>query len=186
MSIGVIIAIIIGVLVLLLVAGIIWWIVSANNMLATKRNNMLDSFDRLDKLLHERYADISACVEALGEHCDTHTREQVLYARNLAMQTQDLNERVTFEANLEVMLAKLLAIYEEKKLALDENTRELFAKLNKDMDFIDYERQFYNALASSYNLRIVAFPGKIMAKKKNWDTMPLFILQPTKNLENDI
>lgn len=184
MGIEAIVLIVLGVILLLAILGTVWWLVSTYNFIISRRSNVEDAFESLDSLLKKRYADISIFIETFGKHCDVVTREQVLNARNDAMASASIAEQLKNEALLELGLNKLLAQIEAQKANFDDKTLEIYSNLCKNQDFINHNRQFYNGLASAYNIKISSIPGLWVAKMCHLEPKELFIIQAEESAKN--
>lgn len=181
MSIGLILGIVAGGIVLVIILCIVWWIISTYNILITKKSNIEDAFDSLNSLLKKRYQDISLCVDALNKTLDGEIKEELLDARNSAMASVSIEEQFDNEARLEKSITKLLFFVDDNKLAITENAALLCVELQKSQHFIDQARQFYNGLASAYNIKLSAFPGTMLQKSCKLNKVPLYTLDIKKD-----
>ena len=185
MSIVVIIIIVLAAIFLCVLCGLIWWIISTYNLLQNKKGNAEEAFANLDLQFKKRYEDIATVLEILKGKCDDTICQVLRSARDDAMASADKTQQLQNEALIEECLIKLQPILDNDCSVMGENVKEACDILRQDQDLINYNRQFYNAIASDYNLYLASFPGTMLAKICHLSTMPLYIIEEIADSEEE-
>lgn len=178
MSIGGIIAlVIIGILLLVLILLIVWAI-SVYNTLIRMRNNVEEGFSTMDVYLKKRYDLIPNLVETVKGYAkhESSTLENVVKARNLAMNSTNLEEKMANETALSKELKTLLNVVVEQypTLKADQNFIDLQNSLKNIETEISNARKYYNGAVKVYNVKREVFPSSIIASIFKFEKKPLF------------
>lgn len=156
------ILIVVIVILVLLVA----WVIGLYNKLVVARNKVLNQFSQIDIMLKRRADLIPNLVETVKGYAkhEKSTLEDVINARNKAINAGTVNEKVEANNELSGALTKLFALSESyPELKSNENFLSLQSDLKETEDKITYARQFYNDTAMSYNNLIAVVPTNIIA-----------------------
>ncbi len=172
-----VIVIVIAAILLLGAVGISWWIISMHNLLQGQRANAEEALGVLSSSLNKRYADISAVLEITKGEVSKEVSAKVLELKDSAMASSTIDEQFEIEARLEKQLVLLYKEFEEKKASFSEDKLELIKELEASQKSVDHNRQFYNGIASTYNLRLAVFPGNMVKRACKFNRMPNFYLE---------
>lgn len=174
MGIGAILGIVLGCLVLLILLVLVWWYVASYHSIVAAKNNADVAFVELNNSLQQRYQDLSDFASVCGKYYDQPEIKEMLQLRNMAMASATISEQLENEEKLQKMLEKILFACEAKKATFSPEEQENCENLRKMHDFIDKNRKFYNAMATTYNKKLLTAPGKFWAKKGRFESMSLF------------
>jgi LemA protein len=164
MGIGIIIAIVIGVLLLLLVV----WLFATYNGLVRLRNQTKNAWSQIDVQLKRRHDLIPNLVETVKGYAahERQTLEAVTNARNIAVGAvgKGVGEQAKAEGELSGALARLLAVVEQyPNLKANQNFLALQEELASTENKISFSRQYYNDSVLNYNNKIQMAPSNIVA-----------------------
>ena len=157
----IILIIIVGVLLLL-----VGYAVSVYNKLVNARNKVDNQFSQIDIQLKRRADLIPNLIETVKGYAkhEKETLEEVVEARNKAVNAGTVNEKIDANNALTGALNKLFALAEAyPDLKANENFLSLQADLKDTEDKITYARQFYNDSAMNFNNLVQMFPSNIIA-----------------------
>jgi len=156
-----------GLIPLGLALVLVFWVIGKYNGLITLRNQVANAWKQIDIQLKRRYDLIPNLVSAVkGEmKFEQDTLERVIAARNQAVATsQNPNLGVAAQAQSENALSATLSRF----IGLVENYPNL--KANDQVR----ARQFYNDLATSYNIAQQVFPASFIASTFHFTPVELF------------
>lgn len=161
-------------LIAVAVIGLLWGI-SWNNTTATVREdvtaqwaNVESSYQRRSDLIPnivstaKKYAEfeqetLTAVIEARSKATSVNIDASNLSPENLAAFSNA-------QSQLSSGLGRLLATFEQyPNLKANENFKELINELERTENRINVERNRYNESAKLYNVRLVRFPGSLLA-----------------------
>lgn len=158
---------------LILLAGIISYTISIYNDLVTKRNQMKNSWSKIDVQLKRRTDLIPNLVEvvkgyAKHEH-DTFT--QVSQARASLMNARNIEDIQKSNSQLSRSLVNLFAIAERyPELKANTNFLNLQGQLQESEDKIAIYRERFNNFVLVYNNSCEQFPGNLVAQMFGFKT----------------
>lgn len=158
---------------LILLAGIISYTISIYNDLVTKRNQVKNSWSKIDVQLKRRTDLIPNLVEvvkgyAKHEH-DTFT--QVSQARASLMNARNIDDIQKSNSQLSRSLVNLFAIAERyPELKANTNFLNLQGQLQESEDKIAIYRERFNNFVLVYNNSCEQFPGNLVAQMFGFKT----------------
>lgn len=158
---------------LILLAGIISYTISIYNDLVTKRNQVKNSWSKIDVQLKRRTDLIPNLVEvvkgyAKHEH-DTFT--QVSQARAPLMNARNIEDIQKSNSQLSRSLVNLFAIAERyPELKANTNFLNLQGQLQESEDKIAIYRERFNNFVLVYNNSCEQFPGNLVAQMFGFKT----------------
>ncbi|HOU36674.1 MAG TPA: LemA family protein, partial [Candidatus Omnitrophota bacterium] len=138
---------------------------------------VLNGWKQIDVQLKRRYDLIPNLVETVKGimkfEQDTFTR--VIEARNKAVSVQGIADKAVQENILSGALRQLFALVENyPQLKSNENVARLQEELVSTENRIGFARQFYNDIATKFNIAIQSFPSNLIAGMFNFKTAELF------------
>ena len=157
--------IIFGVVVLLIVALVAYFI-SVYNKLVKLLNITEESFSTMDVYMKKRYDLIPNLVETVKGYTkhESETLEKVIQARNLAMTSTTMEDKIKNENALSGTLKSLFALTEAyPDLKANANFADLQGQLAGIEEDIANSRKYYNATVRNYNNVVDMFPSNIVA-----------------------
>ncbi len=168
-------------LILYLVVGLIFvvivWVIAKYNSLIQLRNQVKNGWKQIDVQLKRRHDLIPNLVQAVkGEmQFEQDTLQKVVEARNAAISAKGIAESAGKEDVLSGALSKLFALVENyPALKASENVKQLQEELTSTENKISFARQFYNDIATKFNITQQVFPGNIVASMFNFTVAELF------------
>jgi len=153
--------IIIGVIIL-----IILWLIAVYNGLIRLKNRVAEAWSDIDVQLKRRYDLIPNLIETVKGYAthEKETFENVIKARNLAMQAQDPKAKADTENALSATLKSIFALSESyPDLKANQNFLKLQDELSDTENKIQAARRFYNTNVRDFNTKIQVFPTNIIA-----------------------
>ena len=164
------------VVVALLIIIILWW-VGVYNMLIRLRNNCDKAWAQIDVQLKRRYDLIPNLVETVKGYAkhERETFQNVVQARQMAMDARDVKEQGQAEGFLTQALGRLFALAEAyPELKANQNFLDLQGQLSVLEESIAQNRQQYNDAAVLYNNGSQVFPNSIVAGMSNFQAREYF------------
>ncbi len=147
------------------------------------RNTADEAFSTMDVYLKKRYDLVPNLVETVKGYA-THEREtlqQVIQARNMAMNADSLEERQQGENMLSGTLKSLFALSESyPNLKADSQFLDLQKQLQKIEEDIAQSRKYYNAVVKNLNTRVESFPANLVASAFGFSKYPFFTIEETE------
>jgi LemA protein len=168
-----------GCLTLLVVIGVlgaIWAIWRYNNLISL-RNQVANAWKQIDVQLKRRHDLIPNLVAAVkGEmQFEQDTLEKVIQARNSAVAAKGVADTAVKENQLTQTLGRLFALAENyPNLKANENVRSLMEELSSTENRIGFARQFYNDIATRFNIAQQVFPDSFIAQAFKFQPVELF------------
>ncbi|MBM3891237.1 MAG: LemA family protein [Verrucomicrobia bacterium] len=166
MALGIgIVVVLFGALLLVAVVLLIW-VIATYNALVSLRAQLDNAWAQIDVQLKRRHDLIPNLVETVKGYAahEKQTLENVIKARNMAIQAKTVGERAEAENFLTGTLKSLFAVAEAyPNLKANENFLALQEELTSTENKIAFARQFYNDSAMGYNTRIQQFPTNLIA-----------------------
>ena len=145
---------------------LIFWIIAQYNTLVTLRNQALNGWKQIDIQLKRRHDLIPNLVNTVKGYMEfeQETLEKVIKARNAAVSATGVADAAAKEGELTGALSRLFALAENyPNLKANENVKQLQEELTSTENKISFARQFYNDIATKFNIAQQTFPGNIIA-----------------------
>ncbi len=170
-------AVVLGLVVLL-----VFWVIAKYNGLITLRNQVSNAWKQIDIQLKRRYDLIPNLIAAVkGEmKFEQDTLEKVIQARNQAVATSQnpslgIGAQAASENALTATLSRFVALVENyPNLKANEQVRALMEELTSTENKIGFARQFYNDLATNFNIAQQVFPASFIASTFHFTPVELF------------
>jgi len=168
-----------GCLLVLVAAAVflaIWAIWRYNNLVSLK-NQVANAWKQIDVQLKRRHDLIPNLVSSVrGEmQFERDTLEKVIQARNSAVAARGVADTAAKENELTQTLSHLFALAENyPNLKANENVRTLMEELTSTENKIGFARQFYNDLATRFNIAQQVFPDNLIAQAFKFQPVELF------------
>jgi len=167
------------ILLLILVVGLVaaLWVMLSYNSLISLKNQTLNGWKQIDVQLKRRHDLIPNLVESVKGvmKFEQTTLTQVIEARNKAISAQGIAEKAAQENVLSGALRQLFALVENyPNLKSNENVAKLQEELVTTENRIGFARQFYNDIATQFNIVQQKFPTNIIAKLFGFKISELF------------
>jgi LemA protein len=162
---------------IILVVLILTWVIAKYNGLVTLRNQVANGWKQIDVQLKRRHDLIPNLVQTVkGEmQFEQDTLQKVIQARNAAISAKGVVDSAGKEDILSGALNKLFALVENyPTLKANENVKQLQEELTSTENKISFARQFYNDIATKFNIAQQVFPGSIIASMFNFTPSELF------------
>ena len=161
-------------------ALIVLWVIAKYNSLITLRNQTANGWKQIDVQLKRRHDLIPNLVNTVKGQMqfEQETLEKVIQARNSAATATGVADAAAKENILTGALSKLFALVENyPNLRSNENVKQLQEELTSTENKISFARQFYNDIATRFNISQQTFPGNIIASMFNFTAAELFEIQ---------
>lgn len=162
--------------ILVIVVLIIWVIVKYNGLVAL-RNQVTNGWKQIDVQLKRRHDLIPNLVNTVKGYMEFEqdTLQKVITARNAAAAASGVADSAAKENVLTGALSKLFALAENyPTLKANENVKQLQEELASTENKISFARQFYNDMATKFNIAQQVFPGNIIASMFRFQSAELF------------
>ncbi|BAI80600.1 conserved hypothetical protein [Deferribacter desulfuricans SSM1] len=169
-------------LIILIILGLIYYY----NKFIKLKNQVDESWSGIDVQLKRRYDLIPNLVETVKGYAkhEKETLENVIKARNMAMNATNIEEKAQAENMLTGALKTIFALAENyPDLKANENFLNLQNTLNEIEDNIQNARRYYNAVVRDYNILCESFPSVIIANMFNFKKREFFEIEE-KEREN--
>ena len=167
--------IILGIIILLIIYAITQY-----NALVKLKNQAEEAWSSIDvqlKRRHDLIPNIVETVKGYAKH-EKETLENVIKARNMAINAKNVDERAEAENFLTGTLKSLFALSENyPELKANENFMQLQNTLNEIEDYIQNARRYYNAVVRDFNTKIETFPSNIIANMFNFKKREYFEIE---------
>lgn len=171
---------------LILVVVVAVWVVVQYNRLVTLRNQTNNGWKQIDVQLKRRHDLIPNLVSTVKGYMEFEqdTLQKVIAARNAAVSASGVADAAMKEGALTGALSRLFALAENyPTLKANENVRALQEELASTENKVGFARQFYNDIATKFNIRQQLFPGNLIARMFQFKTAELF--QITESAERE-
>ena len=156
---------------------VLFWAVAQYNRLIALRNQVENGWKQIDVQLKRRHDLIPNLINTVKGYMqyEQETLEKVIHARNAAAGATGIADAAAKENALTGALARLFALAENyPTLKANENAKQLQEELASTENKIGFARQFYNDIATKYNIARQMFPGNIIAGLFNFQHSELF------------
>lgn len=150
----------------LIVIGVIVWAIARYNALVTLRNQVANGWKQIDVQLKRRHDLIPNLVNTVKGYMEfeQETLQKVIAARNAAVSATGVADAAAKEGALSGALSRLFALAENyPTLKANETVKQLQEELSSTENKISFARQFYNDIATKFNIAQQVFPGNIIA-----------------------
>ncbi len=164
------------ILTIIVIVAIIWAIAQYNS-LVTMRNQVTNGWKQIDVQLKRRHDLIPNLVNTVRGYMEfeQETLEKVIKARNAAVSATGIADSAAKEGELSGALSRLFALAENyPNLKANENVSQLQEELTSTENKISFARQFYNDIATKFNIAQQVFPGNIIAGIFKFQSSELF------------
>ena len=171
---------------LILLAVIVFWVVWKYNTLITMKNQVLNGWKQIDVQLKRRHDLIPNLVNTVKGYMEFEqdTLRQVMEARSAAVSAKGVADSAVKEGELTQMLSRLFAVVENyPNLKANENIKQLMEELTSTENKVGFARQFYNDIATKFNISQQTFPGNIIANMFRFQRSELFEIQRAEERE---
>lgn len=158
-------------------AAAVLWVIATYNGLISLKNQTLNGWKQIDVQLKRRHDLIPNLVETVkgAMKFEQTTLVQVIEARAKAMSAQGVAEKAVQENMLTGALRQLFALAENyPALKSNENVLKLQEELSSTENRIGFARQFYNDIATRFNIAQQTFPTNLMASAFGFKPAELF------------
>lgn len=149
-----------------IVAVLLLYFVVVYNGLIARKNQVSEAWATVDTQLKRRYDLIPNLVNAVkgATAHESKTLENVIKARNAAMNAGDIENKAVAENQLTGALKSIFALGEAyPTLQANQNFLELQRELGDTETKIQATRQFYNTVVMGLNTAVAQFPTNIVA-----------------------
>jgi LemA protein len=160
-----------------LVVVVALWVMGAYNGLIGLKNQKDNGWKQIDVQLKRRHDLIPNLVNTVkgAMEFERDTLTAVMEARNRAMTAASPADASAKEGALTQALGRLFAVAENyPQLRANENVKMLQEELAGTENKIGFARQFYNDIATKYNIRRETFPTNLIANSFNFQRAELF------------
>ncbi len=166
---------------ILLAAAVILvlWLIGTFNSLVSLKNETLNGWKQIDVQLKRRHDLIPNLIETVKGvmNFEQKTLTAVIEARNKAISAQSVPEKAGAENMLTGALRQLFALVENyPTLKSNENASKLQEELVSTENRIGFARQFYNDIATKFNIAQETFPSNIVAGMFGFSKQELFTI----------
>ena len=168
-------------MILLVVFGILllflFWGIAQYNKLVTLRNQVQNGWKQIDVQLKRRHDLIPNLVSTVKGYMqyEQETLDKVIQARNAATTASGVADSAVKENALTGALGRLFALAENyPTLKANENVKQLQEELSSTENKIGFARQFFNDIATKFNIAQQVFPANIIAGMFSFQPSELF------------
>jgi LemA protein len=150
------------------------------------KNQSLNGWKQIDVQLKRRHDLIPNLVESVKGvmSFEQKTLTQVIEARNKAISAQGIAEKAAQENALSGALRQLFALVENyPNLKSNENVSKLQEELVSTENRIGFARQFYNDIATKFNIAQQSFPATLVAGMLGFKPAELFEIRDAAEKE---
>ncbi|MBI4461041.1 MAG: LemA family protein [Acidobacteria bacterium] len=162
-------------LAVVVIAGV--WMIAKYNALITLRNQVANAWKQIDvqlKRRHDLIPNLVNTVKGIMEF-EQETLQRVVEARSAAMGAHGAKDAAAKEGALSDALSKFFVVVEQyPQLRSSENVRQLQEELTSTENKISFARQFYNDIATNFNIAQQVFPTNVIAGMLGFQPAELF------------
>ena len=154
------------IIVLVVLALIVLWVIGIYNRLVSLRNQKENGWRQIDVQLKRRHDLIPNLVNTVkgAMEFERDTLTAVMEARAKAMAAAGPADASRKEGELTQALGRLFAVAENyPQLKANENVKMLQEELSSTENKVGFARQFYNDIATKYNIARETFPSNLIA-----------------------
>ena len=161
-------------------------LISIYNSLVSLKNQTANGWAQIDVQLKRRHDLIPNLVDTVKGvmKFEQNTLTQVIEARNRAIAAQGVADKGVQENALTGTLRQLFALVENyPNLKANENVSKLQEELVSTENRIGFARQFYNDIATQFNIAQQTFPTNLLAGTLGFKPAELFELKDAAEKE---
>jgi LemA protein len=162
---------------LAIIALLVLWAIAVYNRLIGLRNQKENGWKQIDVQLKRRHDLIPNLVNTVrgAMEFERDTLTAVMDARARAMSAAGPADASRKEGELSQAIGRLFAVAENyPQLRANENVKMLQEELSGTENKIGFARQFYNDIATRYNIARETFPSNLVAGSFNFPPAELF------------
>src|SRR5436309_14057337 len=162
---------------LVIVVVLVLWAIASYNRLVGMRNQVLNGWRQIDVQLKRRHDLIPNLVSAVRGSMDFErdTLTAVMEARAKALTATGPADAAQKEGQLSQALGRLLAVEENyPNLKSNDNVMMLQEELSSTENKVGFARQFYNDIATKFNIAQQVFPTNVFANMFGFKPAELF------------
>jgi LemA protein len=163
--------------VVAIAAVLVLWVILGYNRLVGLRNQTANGWRQIDvqlKRRHDLIPNLVNTVKGVMEF-ERDTLTQVVEARARAATATGPADAARKEGELTQALGRLFALAENyPQLHANENVKMLQEELSSTENKISFARQFYNDIATKFNIAQQTFPGNLLASSFGFTPAELF------------
>ena len=166
-----------GLILVAIVAVVAIWAIGSYNRLVGMRNQTLNGWRQIDVQLKRRHDLIPNLVNAVRGSMDFErdTLTAVMEARAKALTATGPADAAQKEGQLSQALGRLLAVAENyPNLKSNDNVKMLQEELSSTENKVGFARQFYNDIATKFNIAQQVFPTNVFANMFGFKPAELF------------
>ena len=159
------------------IALIALWAVSLYNRLIGLRNQVANGWRQIDVQLKRRHDLIPNLVNTVrgAMEFERDTLTQVMEARSRAVSATGPQDAAKKEGELTQALGRLFAVAENyPTLKANDNVKMLQEELASTENKVGFARQFYNDIATKFNIAQQTFPSNMFASMLGFTPSELF------------
>ena len=164
-------------IVLITIGVLVLWVIVKYNGLVTLRNQVTNGWKQIDvqlKRRHDLIPNLVNTVKGIMEF-EQDTLEKVITARSAAMGARGVADSAAKEGALTDALSKFMVVVEQyPQLRSSENVHQLQEELTSTENKIAFSRQFYNDIATQFNIAQQVFPANMIASSFGFKLAELF------------
>jgi LemA protein len=156
--------------------AVLWAIWRYNNLIGLK-NQVINGWKQIDVQLKRRHDLIPNLIASVkGEmQFEQDTLEKVIAARNTAVAARGVADAADKENQLTQTLSRLFALAENyPNLKANESVKALMEEFSSTENKIGFARQFYNDIATRFNIAQQVFPDSLIAQAFKFQPVELF------------
>ena len=156
---------------------VVVWVIAMYNRLVGLKNQTLNGWKQIDVQLKRRHDLIPNLVNTVrgAMEYERGTLEKVLEARARAQAATGPADAARKEGELTQALGRLFALAENyPDLRANENVKLLQEELASTENKVAFARQFYNDIATKYNIGQQTFPANLLASTFGFKSAELF------------
>jgi LemA protein len=166
-----------AIVLLVLIALLVVWAIARYNGLIGMRNQVANGWRQIDIQLKRRHDLIPNLVNAVRGSMDFErdTLTAVMEARAKALTATGPADAANKEDQLSAAVGRLFAVAENyPNLKSNENVKMLQEELSSTENKVGFARQFYNDIATKYNIGQQVFPMNLFANSFGFKPAELF------------
>jgi LemA protein len=168
------------VILLVIAAVVVFWVIGIYNRLIGLRNQTENGWRQIDvqlKRRHDLIPNLVNTVKGVMEF-ERDTLTKVVEARAKAVSASGPAASARAEGELTQALGRLFALAENyPQLKSNENVRMLQEELTATENKISFARQFYNDIATKFNIAQQTFPSNMIASTFGFKAAELFEIE---------
>jgi len=168
------------VILLVMAAVVVFWAIAIYNRLISLRNQTENGWRQIDvqlKRRHDLIPNLVNTVKGVMEF-ERDTLTKVMEARAKAVSASGPAASARAEGELSQALGRLFALSENyPQLKSNENVKMLQEELTATENKISFARQFYNDIATKFNIAQQTFPSNMIASTFGFQKAELFEIE---------